>query len=87
VTYQVEVSIAAQRQLKKLPKSERPLITATIEALANNPRPSGVVKMEGEADTYRVRVKNYRVVYEIQDKQLLVVVIRIGHRRDVYRKK
>ena len=56
-----------------------------IDALAQNPRPSGVVKLSGEDDLYRIRVGNYRITYSIQDNHLLVLVVKIGHRRDIYR--
>ncbi len=52
--------------------------------LADNPRPEGALKMEG-AETYRVRVRDYRIIYEIVDRELLVLVVKIGHRRDVYK--
>lgn len=52
--------------------------------MAENPRPSGVVKLENTDNQYRIRVGNYRVLYEIQDDVLIVKVVRVGHRRDVY---
>ena len=53
--------------------------------LADNPRPRGVEKLEGRENRYRIRVGDYRVIYEIHDEVLLVLVVRIGHRREVYR--
>jgi mRNA interferase RelE/StbE len=55
--------------------------------LAEEPRPSGVVKMAGEAFTYRVRLGDYRIVYEVQDEVLCILVIKVGHRREVYKDK
>ncbi|MBE9010662.1 type II toxin-antitoxin system RelE/ParE family toxin [Pseudanabaenaceae cyanobacterium LEGE 13415] len=61
-------------------------IVEKVEALADDPRPDGCKKLKGEKDLYRIRVlKSYRVVYEIQDKQLVVTVIKVGHRRNIYR--
>ena len=60
-------------------------IVRALEILAGNPRPPGVVKMAGDDDLWRVRVGDFRIVYEIHDDVLLVLVLRIGHRGDVYR--
>jgi len=76
---------AAARQFKKLPRDARQRLGEEIEKLAENPRPSGVKKMAGEENLWRVRVGDYRLVYEIYDSRLIVVIITIGHRRDVYR--
>jgi uncharacterized protein len=54
--------------------------------LGQKPRPDGVTKMKGEENTYRLRVKKYRIIYEIRDEQLIVLVIKVGHRREGYRK-
>jgi mRNA interferase RelE/StbE len=56
-----------------------------VEALAGDPRPQGCEKLEGVRDLYRVRVGEYRVVYQVSDNILLVLVVRVAHRRDVYR--
>ena len=56
-----------------------------MDALAANPRPRGVKKLTGLDDLYRIRVADYRIVYQIQDDRLIVLVVRIGHRKDVYR--
>ena len=66
-------------------KKDRRRIVARIQALAEDPRPSGCEKLSGEADRYRVRVGRYRVVYSVGDAELTVVVVRVGHRKDVYR--
>ena len=55
-----------------------------IDALANHPRPHGVEKLKGESNFYRVRSGDYRIIYQIKDKVLLVLLIKIGHRREVY---
>jgi mRNA interferase RelE/StbE len=84
VTYQIEISNRAVKQLKKLSTDIRERINKKILDLAKNPRPSGVVKLENTDNKYRIRVGNYRVLYEIKDDVLIIKVIRVGHRRDVY---
>jgi len=56
-----------------------------IDALADNPHPAGSLKLQGADDLYRIRIGDYRVIYQIQDEVLIVLVVEIGHRRDVYR--
>ena len=85
--YQIELSKTASKQLKKLSKEEQGRIEEKIDELADNPRPEGVVKLKDAENSYRIRVGNYRVLYDIFDHILLVNVIKIGHRKDVYRKK
>ena len=77
---------AALRDLRKLEPAIRGRVGVAIDQLAQNPRPVGVEKLQGQENRYRVRVGEYRVLYEIEDRVLLVLVIRIGHRRDVYRR-
>jgi mRNA interferase RelE/StbE len=87
MSYQIEITTRAAKQLKKLPEDIKISIEEKIQELSNNPRPNGVVKLEGEEDTYRVRVGKYRILYEIKDDLLIVKVVKISHRRDVYRRK
>jgi mRNA interferase RelE/StbE len=82
--YRIEFVKQSAKQLKYLPTEEQQKIKIKIDALADVPRPDGVVKLTGEDNLYRIRVGNYRIIYSIQDNQLLVLVIKIGHRRDVY---
>jgi mRNA interferase RelE/StbE len=85
--YQVAIMRSALKQLAALPREEQERLTAEINALADNPRPRGVEKLKGEDDQYRIRVGSYRIIYTIQDDRLIVLVLRIGHRRDIYRKR
>ncbi len=86
MAYEVGFKPAALRQLRKLEAAVQSTILADIELLAENPRPDGCKKLKGETDLYRIRVASqYRVVDEIQDQQLLVTVVKVGHRREVYR--
>ncbi|MEI2580747.1 type II toxin-antitoxin system RelE family toxin [Scytonema sp. PRP1] len=84
MTYQVELTKKASKQLAKLSEDIQQRIKIKVQELAENPRPSGVVKLENSDNKYRIRVGNYRVLYEIQDDLLIVSVIRVGHRREVY---
>lgn len=85
MTYKVEFSPSARKMFKKLPQDLQDHIQPKIDALATEPRPSGVKKLKGEENTYRIRVGSYRVVYEIEDDVLLVTVMRVGGRGEVYK--
>jgi mRNA interferase RelE/StbE len=84
VTYWIELRPRAAKQLHGLLKGVRSTIAQVIETLAENPRPARAVQLKG-TDFMRVRVRDYRVVYHVRDDVLLVLVVRVGHRRDVYR--
>ena len=76
---------AALRQFRKLPAPVQKRLSPHIDALADNPRPPGVVKLSGTSDIYRIRVGDYRIIYEIQDIGLVILILKIGNRRDVYK--
>ena len=83
--YRIEVSGTAERQLKKIRREDKVRILRAISLLASEPRPGGCKKMSGYDDIYRIRIGNYRVIYEIDGKRIVVVILKIGHRREVYR--
>jgi len=85
VTYTIELAPAAVRQLGRLDTSARRRVQAAIELLSENPRPAGAKRLVG--GEWRVRTGDYRVVYEIQDRILLVLVVAVGHRRNIYRRR
>ena len=85
MTYRIEFTKKANKQFQALPQQIQKRIEPKIAALAENPRPHGVVKLSGEDNAYRIRVGDYRVVYYIEDESVLVLVFRVDHRRDVYR--
>lgn len=85
VRYRVELKPAAERGLAALEKRDRLRVVRKIDALAVDPRPPGAEKLKGEDDLWRIRVGDYRVLYVVRDKVLLVVVVQVGHRREVYR--
>lgn len=81
--YKVRVERKAQKKLSKISEPYYSNLKTAILDLGNNPRPSGCKKLKGR-DGYRIRVANYRIIYEIQDSVLLVDVIDLGHRKDIY---
>jgi mRNA interferase RelE/StbE len=85
VPYTVEITDRAKRELRRLPKQIASSILFEARALAKDPRPHGYQKLSG-TDLYRIRVGDYRIVYEIHDRVLVVLVIHVGHRREVYKR-
>lgn len=73
------------RSLAELQRRDQQRIRAAIDLLADQPRPPNCVALQGESGVYRVRVGDYRIVYEVFDQLLVVQVVRVGHRREVYR--
>jgi len=86
MTYTIITPKAVQKQLDALPDDVYDRIAEKIEQLAENPRPDGVVKMKGSDHEYRIRIGDYRVRYEIDDKELIILLLQCKHRKDVYRK-
>ena len=84
--YQITFSPAAYRQLEDLPKPDQRRIRERIDRLSTNPRPAGAKAIQGGGGILRIRVGDYRVIYKVEDDLLVVLVIRIGHRREVYRR-
>jgi mRNA interferase RelE/StbE len=82
--YRVEFTTAAAKEIRKLEPQIRRRILAGIAELEREPRPPGVRKLAGYDNAWRVRVGDYRVLYEVIDAQVLVTVVRVAHRRDVY---
>lgn len=83
--YRIEFRPAALRELGRIPKPFRGRLAAAISSLADTPRPPGSVRLQGPDGFHRVRVGDYRIVYLIEDRVLLVCVIGVAHRKDVYR--
>ena len=84
MTYQIVLAPSAARQLRKFDPEIRRRIQAVLELLAENPRPPAATQLVGGAGEWRVRTGDYRVIYEIDDGRLLILVLRMGHRREVY---
>ncbi|MUG91205.1 type II toxin-antitoxin system RelE/ParE family toxin [Scytonema sp. UIC 10036] len=85
MTYQIDFSRKATKQLNKLPSDIKERIEAKILELADNPRPNGVIKLKNRENGYRLRVGDYRILYDIYDGVLVITVVKVGHRKEVYR--
>ncbi|WP_414568773.1 type II toxin-antitoxin system RelE family toxin [Nostoc sp. CCY 9925] len=85
MSYQVEISKSASKQLKKLPLDIQSRLESKIQQLGQDPRPDGVGKLKNGENRYRIRVGDYRILYQIFDDVLIVIVVRVGHRREVYK--
>ena len=85
MAYTIKFKPTAARQLAKLPKTIQVKIARKIDSLAIAPHPQGTVKLRGGDDLYRLRVGNYRIIYQVKNDQLLILVVKIGHRKEVYR--
>lgn len=83
--YRIEVTPAARRALESLPKKVLRQIDKRILALADNPYPPGSKKLQDTEDLRRIRVGDYRILYLVEAEPLVIVVVTVGHRRDVYR--
>lgn len=81
--YKLVFKASVAKDLRAIPKKDVTRILQRIDALQDQPRPSGCEKLSGE-ERFRVRQRDYRIVYEIEDLYLIVTVIRVGHRRQVY---
>ncbi|OQY55339.1 MAG: type II toxin-antitoxin system RelE/ParE family toxin [Candidatus Parabeggiatoa sp. nov. 2] len=84
MAYSIGFEPIALRQLNKLDRNIQARLRPKILALAENPRPHGVKKLRGYENTYRIRVGDYRIVYEIHDNVLWILIVEVGHRSDVY---
>ena len=82
--YRIEIKRSAVKELYSIPRKEIGKILCIIKSLSSNPRPEGCSKLTNRED-YRVRVGNYRIIYSINDDILVIIVIKIGHRKEVYR--
>lgn len=87
MTYRIELSPSAARRLRKLDGRAQRRIQAVVELLAQDPRPAGAKKLVGGHGEWRVRTGDYRIVYEIDDGVLVILVLAIGQRREVYRRR
>lgn len=83
--YRVEFTKKAAKELERLPEKVQRQIAPVVDGLANEPRPAGCEKLAGEDDLWRVRSGDYRLIYTVRDDLVIVTVVRIAHRKDVYR--
>ncbi len=83
--YSISYVPSAAKVIRKLDKPTARRLLEAIEGLASDPRPPGCIQLKGGGGEFRIRVGDYRLVYDVKDDQLVVLVLRVGHRRDVYR--
>lgn len=83
--YKIEISSTAEKALKKIPKKDLAKIVESIQILSYNPYPEGCRKLAGEEGAYRIRQGTYRIIYEVEGKKLIILILKIGHRKDIYR--
>jgi len=83
--YSIVFKASVKKDLRSIPKKDVQRILARIESLANDPRPAGAEMLTGD-DKYRIRQGDYRILYRIEDDRLVIFVVKVGHRREVYRK-
>lgn len=84
-SYSVELTRTAEKQLRRVAKRDRLRLIEAIESLGDKPRPRGARKLGGYDEVYRIRVGRYRVVYEVYDDRVVIIVLKVGHRKDIYR--
>jgi len=84
--YRIEFSHRAAKAYHELPEDVRRRIETKVDTLSEHPHPVGAGMLEGEDTAYRIRVGDYRILYEVYDRPLLILIMNVGHRRDVYRR-
>jgi mRNA interferase RelE/StbE len=84
--YEVYLERSAENDLKRLPATTFHRVLSVLETLAKNPRPSGCRKLAGSKSDWRIRIGDYRIIYEIDEKAKAVRIMRVRHRREVYRR-
>jgi len=84
-SYRIEVSATAEKQIRKLRREDQLRVLRAIRDLAGESRPSGSRKLRGYDDVFRIRIGTFRVIYSVEKDRLLILVLKVGHRRDIYR--
>jgi len=87
MTYEIDISEKLEKRLSKIPKKNKSRILEKIDLLAHNPRPSDCKKLQGnrKPQLYRVRSGDYRIIYTIRDDRLIILIVDIGNRKEIYR--
>jgi mRNA interferase RelE/StbE len=86
LSYRIEVKRSAAKVLRKMPKADQKRIAEKIDSLAENPPDPDTTKMKGNNPFHKIRVGDYRIIYEIQEKIFVILIVKIGHRKDVYKR-
>lgn len=83
--FRVELSATAERQLRKLERNDQVQVVGAIQRISTNPRPRGSRKLRGYEDVFRIRTGVFRIIYSIEKGRLLIIILKLGHRKDIYR--
>jgi mRNA interferase RelE/StbE len=84
-SYEIEITRTAEKRLKQLPREDQKRVVGAIAALATEPFPRGSRKLYGYEDVHRIRVGRYRVIYSVSSGKLIIIILKIGHRNEIYR--
>ncbi|TDI48791.1 MAG: type II toxin-antitoxin system RelE/ParE family toxin [Acidobacteria bacterium] len=84
-SFRIEVSATAEKQIRKLPRKDQVRVLQAIRPLASAPHPPGSRKVRGYDDVFRIRVGTYRILYRVWGRRLVIIILKIGHRREIYR--
>lgn len=85
MVYRLQYKSSVKKELRKLSRTDRITIVHKIKLLKKEPRPEGSAKLKGSRDLFRIRHGDYRIIYQIQNNVLIIIIIRIGHRREIYK--
>ncbi|MBI2591911.1 type II toxin-antitoxin system mRNA interferase toxin, RelE/StbE family [Candidatus Saccharibacteria bacterium] len=85
MVYRLQYKSSVKKELRKLSRTDRMTIVHKIKLLKKEPRPEGSAKLKGSRDLFRIRHGDYRIIYQIQNNVLIIIIIRIGHRREIYK--
>jgi mRNA interferase RelE/StbE len=86
-SFKLLITASADKALRDIPQPELGKILGVIKSLPSNPFPHGCRKLSGEDGVFRIRVGTYRIIYEIDGNKLIILVLKIGHRKDIYRRR
>lgn len=85
MAYAINYVPSAAKSIRKLDRPAARRVLAAIDSLADDPRPLGCIQLKGGGGAFRIRVGDYRIIYDIYDEELVILVLKVGHRREVYR--
>jgi len=84
-SFRIEVSATAEKQIRKLGREDQIRVLQAVQRLAAEPTPPGSRKVRGYDDVFRIRVGTYRVIYRVEGRRLLIIILKVGHRKEIYR--
>ena len=82
--YEIEITRTAEKRLKKLPRQDQKRVVDAMLALSSEPWPRGARKLQGYKDVFRIRVGSYRILYSVEERKLIIIILKVGHRGDIY---